>query len=67
MYELTQSNLKLLESFSTEEKLNFPLLAFEQDTLSIEGEMENDLQFVERQAIESRQVDDVALETRSND
>jgi hypothetical protein len=67
VYELTQSNLKLLESFSTEEKLNFPLLAFEQDTLSIEGEMENDLQFVERQAIESRQVDDVALETRSND
>lgn len=42
MYALTQSNLKLLESFSIEEKLNFPLVAFEEDKFSIEGELESD-------------------------
>ena len=54
MYELTQSNLKLLESFSIEEKLNFPLVAFEQDTFSIEGEMENDLHLEDKQASDGK-------------
>lgn len=67
VYALTQSNLKLLESFSIEEKLNFPLVAFEQDTFSIEGEHESDLHLEEKQANDGRQVDEKTSETRSND
>ena len=49
MYELTQNNLRLLESFSIEEKLNFPLVAFEQDIFSMDGALESDV-YLERMA-----------------
>jgi len=72
VYELTQNNLRLLESFSIEEKLNFPLVAFEQDIFSMDGALESDV-YLERMAEESRHVpcqehkDEVASEARSND
>lgn len=66
VYRLTQSNLKLLESFSIEEKLNFPLVAFAQDTFSIDGEIEeNGCGQAIKEDVEECQ--EAALETRSFD
>lgn len=66
VYRLTQSNLKLLESFSIEEKLNFPLVAFGNDTFSIDGEVEeNDCALAIKEDVEG--CEEVALETHSFD
>ena len=56
----------MLESFSTEEKLNFPLVAFDQDNFSIDGEVEeSDCRKVAKEEVGDGQ--EVASETRSFD